>query len=221
MSASYHALQNRGCLFSTHEALSRQWRDEFTLYDPDRISSILNLQKDEDCLYVSYFETLYRLRLLDGVLEKEDNNNWRDDLYFNESMSIYHLLHYTKDHPRISGVWVPAHALAGPGINAGGQRDPLLESFAGKFAGKLPQLEKACSTCGGTPLTAKGDLSFQFSAFPQISLQLIFYDADEDFPAQAQVLLDQCVTDYIHFETTGCLICDLFDRLEEAAKNLL
>lgn len=51
---------------------------------------------------------------------------------------------------------------------------------------------------------------------PQIQLQLHFWDADEDFPAQTQILVDRKITDYIHFETVGCLISDLLEKLEQS-----
>ncbi len=213
MSVNYHAFQSIGYLFSAHEALCQQWRERFSHYDPERISKILNLPRDENYLYVTYYQTPYRLRLQDGVLEKETAGGWSDELYFNESMSIYHLLFHTKDFPRISGVWVPNTALEGAGVHNRNLPDPLLTPFGARFSGKLPLLDRACRACGGTPLD-KGDLSYQFVAFPQVSLQLIFWDADEDFPAQAQVLVDEKVTDFMHFETTGCVISDLLEKLE-------
>ena len=45
-------------------------------------------------------------------------------------------------------------------------------------------------------------------------LCLVFWDADEDFPAQAQILVDQNVTDFLHYETVGCVISDLLEKLE-------
>lgn len=218
MSVNFHAFQSIGYLFTTHEVLCQQWREAFSGYDPERISKILNLPADENHLYLTYYRRPYRLRLSDGILEKETDGGWTDELYFNESMSIYHLLHYTRDFPRISGVWVPNSALEGAGVHNRNLPDPLLTPFAAKFSGKLPLLDRACRICGGTPLD-KGDLSYQFQAFPQISLQLIFWDADEDFPAQVQALVDEKVTDFVHFETTGCIISDLLEQLEAAAQE--
>lgn len=217
MSINYHAFQNRGYLFSTHEVLAQQWRSAFAGYDPARISGILQLKTDEEHLYLTYFQRLYRLRLRDGFLEKQVEGNWTEELYFNEAMSIYHLLHYTKEKPFTSGVWVPNSALEGAGVHNRNMPDPLLEPFAAKFSGKAALLDEACKRLGGTRLT-KGDVSWQFYAFPQVQLQLIFWDADEDFPAQVQVLFDRNVTDYIHFETTGCLISDLLELLEKQAE---
>lgn len=217
MSVNYHAFQNRGYLFSNHEALSQQWRTAFAGYDPSHIAEILHLETDENYLYLSYFQTPYRLRLKDGWLEKKTEDCWSEDLYFNETMSIYHLLQYTKDQPLITGVWVPNTALEGAGSHNRNLPDPLLTPFAAKFSGKGNLLEEACKKLGGAKLS-KGDISYQFTAFPQIQLQLIFWDADEDFPAQVQILVDKQVTDFIHFETTGCIISDLLEMLEAQIK---
>lgn len=213
MSVNYHAYQNRGYLFSNHEVLSQQWRTAFAGYDPSRIANILHLDTDQEHLYLSYFQDDYRLRLKDGWLEKRTGNSWTEELYFNESMTLYHLLHYTKDRPLIAGIWVPNTALEGAGAHNRNMPDPLLTPFAAKFSGKGDQLEQACLRLGGTKLS-KGDVAYQFTAFPQIQLQLIFWDADEDFPAQVQILVDKQVTDFIHFETTGCIISDLLEMLE-------
>lgn len=214
MSVNYHAFQSRGYLFSNYEALSEQWRSAFAGYDPARISRILHLETDESYLYLSYFRSRYRLRLADGWLEKETEDGWTENLYFNETMSIYHLLHYTKDQPLITGIWVPNTALAGARAHNQNVPDPLLTPFARKFTGKTELLDLACRELDGSRLS-KGDVGYQFSVFPQISLQFIFWDADEDFPAQVQILVDKQVTDFVHFETTGCMISDLLEKMEK------
>ena len=92
--------------------------------------------------------------------------------------------------------------------------DPLFTPFARRFTGRCAALDQICRQLSGIK-RSKGDLCYEFEAFPQVHLQLIFYDADEDFPAQANVLVDDHVTDFIHFETTGCLISDLFEQIEK------
>ncbi len=218
MSVNYHAFQNRGFLFTNSEVVSQQWRAAFSHYDPTRIAEILQLERDESFLYLSYFQTRYRLRLEDGVLEKEEQggSSWQEEVYFNEAMSIYHLLYHTKDHPSLSGIWVPNTEIDGAATRSGPMRDPLLTPFSQKFSGKAKELETICEKKGGQRLSqAKSDVAYQFAAFPQISLRLCFWDADEDFPAQTRILVDRRITDYVHFETVGCIISDLLERLEQ------
>lgn len=213
MSVNFHAFQNIGVLFAECEALYDQWTQEFSEFEPERISRILNLKYDEEYLYITYFGILYRLKLKDGKLSKQETDGrWQDNLYFNESMVIYHLLKYTKDCPGKAGIWVPNESLDGRATRNRNIPDPLLTPFARKWSGKCEELKKACQQAGGREFD-KGDVAFQFAAFPFMELQMIFWDADEDFPAQVQVLFDKKVTDYVHFETTGCVIADLFDKI--------
>ncbi|MDO4260830.1 MAG: DUF3786 domain-containing protein [Eubacteriales bacterium] len=211
MSVNYHAFQSRGVLFSNHETVCRQWREEFSGYDPGRIARILHLEADGQFLYVPYFGEPYRLCLADGRLERLKDGEWTDELYFNEAMAVYHLLHYTKDVPVVSGKWVPGHTVDGV-VSRQPTADPLLDPFVRSYTGRMEELRAACEAAGGTRLSA-GDVSYEFEAFPCVHLQLVFWDADEDFPAQAQVLVDQCVTDFVHYETVGCILSDLLERI--------
>ena len=47
-----------------------------------------------------------------------------------------------------------------------------------------------------------------------MEIQLVYWDADEDFPAQVQVMFDEHATDYIHFETSGCIVADLLEKID-------
>lgn len=212
MSVNYHAFQNRGVPFAEHETACRQWREEFTGYDPERIQKILHLEADGPYLCLTYYGRSFRLSLADGILEKEEGDGWSDMLYFNEAMAVYHLLHYTKDLPVVSGKWVPSNTIDGVVSRNPAVKDPLLTPFERAYAGKTDELKAACLAAGGKALEA-ADAAFEFEAFPQVHLRLVFWDQDEDFPAKAQILVDQCVTDFVHYETIGCMIADLLDQL--------
>ena len=212
MSVNYHAFQNKGVPFAECEALCEQWHHEFAGYDPKRIAGILQLAYDEKYIYLSYFQTQYRMRLKDGELEKETESGWTGELYFNESMAIYHVLKYTVDMPRCSGVWVPNEKLDRVVSRNTRLADPLLTPFAKVWTGRCKELAQVCENIGGRKLD-KGDVAYQFAAFSFMEIQLVFWDADEDFPAQVQILVDQCVTDFIHYETVGCIISDLLEKL--------
>ena len=212
MSVNYHAYQSRGVPFSEYEVVCGQWREDLSGYDPERIARILHLNTDEEYLYLTYFRHPYRLRLLDGVLEKKEEDEWSEELYFNESMAIYHLLHYTRDLPVVSGKWVPSYTVDGVVCRNPAVKDPLLAPFEQKYAGRTDELKAACISAGGRKLDI-GDAAYEFEVFPHLHLRLVFWDRDEDFPAQVQILVDQCVTEFVHYETIGCMISDLLEKL--------
>ena len=212
MSVNYHAFQNKGVPFVECEALCEQWHQEFAGFAPERVAKILHLTCDETYVYLVYFQIRYRLRLKDGHLEKESETGWTEELYFNESMAIYHVLKYTTDLPRCSGVWVPNEKLDRVVSRSPRIADPLLTPFAKTWTGRCEELAAACEAVGGKKLD-KGDVAYQFSAFEFMEVQMVFWDADEDFPAQVQVLFDEYATDYIHFETSGCIVADLLEKI--------
>ncbi len=219
MSVHYHAYQNRGYLLADHEADAEIWYRQFSGYDPSRISGILNLAADREFLYIPYFGKEYRLCLENGHLQKKTGEDtWSEDIYFNEGMAIYHLLSYTKDTPLHAGVWVQSESLYGvvSRRDPGGE-DPLTGRFSRMFDGRAEQLSKACREAGGVR-QQQGDLCFDFAMFPFLTLRLVFWDGDDEFPAQTNILVDKCVTDYIYYGTIGCLISDLLERIEEAAQ---
>lgn len=261
MSVNFHAYQCRGYLFSDYEEIEKQWKTTFTNYEPERVMRILNLEKDEQYLYIKYFQISYRLRLADGTLEKQSQEkqskefyskekssanhsfantssyikapsksklylnpvnidgssakDWTTRVYFNEAMAIYHLLYYVKDHAFLSGDWIPNTELDTRAHRNNQREDLLFTSFTRQFSGKLDKLSEACRKLGGIEVQTKADLAYQFSAFPQVDLRLLFWDADEDFPAQVQILVDKHITDYVHLETTGCMVSDLFEQLTD------
>lgn len=219
MSANYHAYQSRKVLFSDSEAGSQQWWDRFKDYDANRISRILHLKTDDSYVYISYFQVMYRMNLTTGHLEKEMDGQWTERLYFNETMSIYHLFEYVKDQPVVSGSWVPGYSLYGGATRNTSQNDPLFDSFTKRFEGKTEELRRACEILSGKKLD-KSDAGYQFEAFERVELQLYFWDADEDFPAQVQVLVDSMITDFLYCGTIGCLISDLFEKLTDAADQM-
>lgn len=214
MSINYHAYQNREVPFSNHEALAEQWYGLFRGFRPERVGRILGLTWDKDYLYIHYLGEEYRLVLETGHLEKCRQAVWEEGLFFNEAMALYHVLHFVKDVPLVSGKWVLSDSLSPVAGGRIPQKDPLFAPFAARFSGKLQELEERCRGAGGRKVDG-GDLGFEFSVFPFMSFRLIFWDAEEDFPAQVQVLVDSCVTDYLHTETVGCIISDLLEKIEK------
>ncbi len=49
-------------------------------------------------------------------------------------------------------------------------------------------------------------------AFPCIPLQFIFWDGDDEFPAQANILFDKNITDFTHEETVVLIAEEGVDR---------
>ena len=208
----YHSYRNIGYRLTDSEAACQKWREKFAGFDPDRAARVLDLPVDETHIYITYFGGKYRLRLADGVLEKKLPEGWSEDLFMNEALVLYHLLGDVQENPRRTGVWCSEADLDPVKIRSGNRTDPLLNGFAQDFTGRQEELRAAAERLGGRRIE-KGDCSYEFYPIPQIAMRLIFWDADEEFPAQTQVMVDSGVKDYMHYEAVGCMIADLFELL--------
>lgn len=147
---------------------------------------------------------------LDNLERDTCEAGWTQDVLFNEGMAIYHYLGDVKDDPGKSGVLIPNVSLDPRAVR---KEDILGKDFASHFIGDCEGLEKACQALGGKAIPTKADLAYEFHAFAQIPVQVHFYDEDDDFPAQVQMMIDSQVTDYVHLECTGCFFSDIFERL--------
>ncbi|MBP0970380.1 MAG: DUF3786 domain-containing protein, partial [Oscillospiraceae bacterium] len=61
-------------------------------------------------------------------------------------------------------------------------------------------LEEAFRKMGGTKLPLS-DVGYEVKAFECIPVRFFFWDGDDEFPAQGNILFDYGCTDFIHIES--------------------
>jgi hypothetical protein len=85
---------------------------------------------------------------------------------------------------------------------------PLIRKF-GEDPGKLGE---AIESIGGTklPEDSPGKHAWQLRPLPKILAQIVFYEADDEFPADVQIFYDRTAPSYLEFEClafmTGCMV---------------
>ena len=85
------------------------------------------------------------------------------------------------------------------------------------FTGRIADLKIASEKLGGEALDEDlgGDFSIRFTALPRIPLALVFYDADDDFPASAKILFDASAPLFLDMECLAVLGTILADKLHQ------
>ena len=121
------------------------------------------------------------------------------------------LIHYvlTGSSSRPAGIFVPLAELAGPLFkNSSFSQSALEGPLIKRFQGRIPELLSIAASIGGLQggLSGLGSVSLIFAVVPNILLQLIFYDRDDEFPARATLLLDAHATQFIDFEALAVLV---------------
>jgi hypothetical protein len=85
-----------------------------------------------------------------------------------------------------------------------------------ELAGGLEVFRRAAQTLGGRPF-GLGSAAYAFDVLPQVRLALVYWEGDEEFPAQAQVLFDAASTRYLPTDGLAILGSQLVGQVIKAA----
>jgi hypothetical protein len=132
-------------------------------------------------------------------------------------LNIYTLLGFASPQARFQDDWVPFRELRGASPFTMAFENHVLAPLAMTFSGQVERLVQAYRTLGGTNLS-HSDAGGQINAFACIPVRFLFWDGDDEFPAQATILYDRSATDFIHVESTVSLAMEGIERLAAAAK---
>lgn len=197
-----------------YELTCEKWRNIFLEMDQEKLAERFGLESDGEALYITYYAQKYRIDRRNGMITLADRPEQK--LAFNTLMSIYNLFYYAKPGAAVKGEFVPFRQVkrAAP-FDPAFQRT-VLKPLAKTFEGRMELLEKACTALHGSPVR-QGDVGYVIKAFDCMPLTMVFWDGDEEFEAQANILFDADITDFIHEETVVCIASDLVRRLSEEA----
>lgn len=197
---------------SNYETWREDWRKRFLSMDHAALLRKLPfLKQEEDSIVTPYFDSICSVSLIDGTIHGPEPLSLMDE------MNIYTLFWYAKAEARLTGEFVPFSQLKdaspyGPAFQRGN-----LEPLAAAFAGHGDLLEKALLAMHGKKLPT-GDVGYEIRPFPCIPMRVLFWDGDEEFPAQANLLFDRSATDFIHVESVVSIASEGARRLARLAE---
>lgn len=215
-------------------------RELFLKYNWRAMAEKFQLKTDGEYAYILFLNQVYRISGKTGVIEKTEGICSEDDaagtgkstecssaevqadyiecLDYNVVMTLYDVLCYSKDKPKLSGTWCPLHSLQV--TMSSPDADIFTQKYADFFSGKADQLREACRKIGGRKpeIEAGADVCWEFDVFPFFPVQLRFWEKDEEFPAQIRILWDKNSLKFMHFET---LYYCMHVLLEHLRKNIL
>lgn len=199
---------------SNYDKVIEEWRLRFLNMDHESIIRKFHLESDENALYLSYFSHKMRIDRKNGVITYVNEPKRR--VGFNTCMDIYNLFHYSIEVPVASGKLVPFREVKRVYPFEAAYKRTVIKTFQDTFSGHVKELKAACEKLGGTPLP-QGDAGYRLPVYPFLDIALFFWDADEEFEAQGNMLFDSNITDFLHEENVVCVAADAVYYLTEAA----
>lgn len=132
-----------------------------------------------------------------------------------DGMTIYDILCDSKPDARVSGrfqnAWNQRNVSSAP-------NGSLFQSSADFFSGKCALLSAACERLDGERVST-GDVGFDIPVFNEIKMRMLFWDADDEFPASMNLQWDEHILDFMRYETTFYAAGFILNRLREEAEN--
>lgn len=202
---------------SNYETMKQAMAQKFSSYDTDAMIEKFQLQHDAAYLYLPVLGRAYRIDRRSGQV------SWSDDGFltsteadYNAAMTLYDVLCCSQPDCRLAHTWVNVRSLARV---QGGTLEKSSDFFQGAgriFSGKAEALARSCQALQGKKLD-QGDVAYQLDLLPFLPLQLVFWEADEDFPASLQFFVDRNTLAYMHYETLMFALSHVLDRLQAQA----
>ena len=196
---------------SNYDQVIENWRLKFLEMDQEELIRKFQLEADEEFLYIIYFSKKFRIDRKNGFITEDGKSPGFDTV-----MNIYNTFYYSAAHPLASGNLVAFRQVKRVYPFEAAYRRTIISRLQELFAGKTEELRKACEALGGT-LLPQGDVGYVLPVFPFLNIAVLFWDKDEEFEAQANMLFDSEITEFMHEENVVCVAADAVYYLTLAA----
>lgn len=196
---------------SNYDQVIENWRLKFLEMDQEELIRKFQLEADEEFLYIIYFSKRFRIDRKNGFITEDGKSPGFDTV-----MNIYNTFYYSAAHPVASGNLVAFRQVKRVYPFEAAYRRTIISRLQELFSGKTEELIKACEALGGT-LLPQGDVGYVLPVFPFLNIAVLFWDKDEEFEAQANMLFDSEITEFMHEENVVCVAADAVYYLTLAA----
>ena len=195
-----------------YKAVTEYWRKKALSFDYKEKYTDLGLwgYSATGDLKIRFFGREYGIRR--DTAEIYDILDPEKEISFNTAMGIYHIFHYALPGAKASGEWVPLREIRRAAPFERAFFNNTLAPFAKACNGKLAALIAAGERPGFRRIP-KGDAAFEADVFDCMKIRLHFWDGDEEFPAQVNILFDSNANDFLHEETVIMMGMEMCRRL--------
>ena len=187
---------------SNYEKVLEMWRQNFLRMDHESLIKKFQLEADEENLYLVYFNKKLKINRITGKIFYMEDPERKPG--FDTSITIYNMFHYACEVPAESGKLVPFREVKRVYPFEAAYKRTILKRFSETFSGHVKELSEACEALGGKKLP-QGDAGYVIPVFPFLHIAVLFWDGDDEFEAQGNMLFDSNITDF--FSRGKCSMC--------------
>lgn len=163
------------------------YKERYAKLDPEEVTRRTGVPFDRSYFTMTVLGFTLRAAWPEFSLEPADRESCPCSLYSNEGaiLSLRYLLEGRR--AEATGTWLPYRELPWGDVYDQNFQGRCIKRLAFGFGFKLDTFKKACEALGGTPHD-KGDVSYDLQFIPGVTVRLILWSGDDEFPPQSQFL---------------------------------
>ncbi|MBF0242861.1 MAG: DUF3786 domain-containing protein [Desulfamplus sp.] len=108
--------------------------------------------------------------------------------------------------------WISEKDIAGGSTFFRGPHEIPTRFIASSYSQNIEKFKIVCEELGGTPINM-ADAAYSFAITPRILIAVLFWDKDDDFPADAKILFDRSISQQLALDTIFALAVAICSRL--------
>ena len=199
---------------NNYEKWCERWREKFLSLDQEELKRRLpELKEEGEWLTLRHFGRKLGVHRERGEIRALED---QEPVTCYERLNVYTLFGYVSPTAHFANNWVKFDKLKDMAPFAPAFQKGVIEPFSRMFNGHEEELEEACRKLEGRKLPWS-DVGYELDAFACIPVRFLFWEGDDEFPAQGNILFDASATDYIHGESIVTIAAIGLDRLTKAA----
>ena len=113
------------------------------------------------------------------------------------------------------GEWISEKDLPGGTTFFRGPHLIPTEMISSRFGDDIEAFSNCCVMLGGTPLKL-ADAAFRFDITPDIPVAVLYWQGDDDFPAEAKILYDRSIMNELPLDILFALAVAICNRIAKA-----
>ena len=163
----------------------------------------------DKCFTLSVWNLDYRVYPEEARIIREYDGRPVANIYV--GLFAIHYLLTAKEIP-VSNEWISEKDIPGGVTFFRGPHAIPTDLIGKRYQGDVSGFSEACRRLGGVPLEM-ADAAYHFKIAPRIPIAVLFWDADDEFPAESKVLFDRTIIDHLALDIVFALAVEVCTRI--------
>jgi len=161
------------------------------------------------CYTLSVWGDEYAVHPYEQTIDRISRNFQSPHEYF-----YLFIMHYLlrSEETELCNEWISEKDIPGGATFFRGPHEIPTNLISSRYSGDIENFRRVCEQLDGTPLDM-ADAAYVFRITPRIPVAVLYWDGDDEFPAESKILYDKSVTEHLASDIIFALAVDICTRI--------